>query len=1081
MDCPRYERAQWIIHVTLLLPLAFFQPKIKAAMRLLFNSQRYHSLRMKILLGVLALIINPLITFSQSKKITGRVIDEANKPVPGVSIRIKNTASGTTSDAEGKFSLSVPAGAVLVFSNINYDTREMEVGDQTSMIVQLVIKVSDLNTVVVVGYGSRSKADVGGAVISVDEKILKDRPVTNTLSALQGAAPGLVITRSNGQPGREGWTARIRGITSLGAQNAPLFIIDGVEGDINSINPNDIQNITVLEDAASAAIYGAKAGGGVILVTTKGGKANQKTRVDFSSMYTWRTTYARPEGLSSRKEGELLNAANVNGGGNPAFSEQQLEWFDDPNVDDYLNPNTNQWEYYYNNSMQDILMRNQSPQRNLNLSVSGGGDKSSFLFSMGYLDQQGVFKFGPDQYSRFNARINYNTKFSNVFSLDTRLSFAKENIMAPSVGVSGSYGLMYNVYSIRASRNPIFTPGSDGKLYAFIGTISNAYPILKDGGYDDEDKYNVNGVVTLSAKQIVKGLNLKAVYSPGLVLSNREIYNKTVPRWTIDQNMNPVPGTSINPVNSLNKSRPYTITQNFFTTADYNYSIDKHNFNLLGGYEYKIYQYDRIQAIQRALLLNDFPTLNYTTLANADVGNVSDNIQVNTWISYFGRLSYNYNKKYYLEGTFRRDGSSRLAPGHKFQNFYAVNAFWRIAEEEWFKTALPWIDEFKVAASYGTTGGAQTSDPNANNYDFQSPLSRSYYPFNDARTAMFWQGSLPADSKAWEIIKTANIGFDLEMLRSRLRIHFDYFKKTNDNVFVAQQLPSMLGVAPNAANLAAIKVTGWGVNINWTDQFKNGSYFISANLSDDKNTVVKNIGGTVYGQGINSALVGMSTNSIFGYKADGYFDTEDELAGSPVRVSNTSVGDIKLIDRNKDGFINEGVNTAENHGDLVYLGNTNSRYVFGINAGVNWKGFDISVLFNGVGKRNVLINPENAMAFYSGWIMPWKIHEDYWRPDNLDAKFPRILVSDRINNVVSSHWVQDASYIRLKNLQVGYTLTKDKHHIKGLGDVRLYFSGQDLWEKTGMWFNYYDPENTDRISYGYPMWRSYAMGLNVSF
>lgn len=1028
-----------------------------------------------------SIFLLPFFSSAQTGVVSGTVSDDAGNPIEGATVLVKGSTIGTNTDEAGNFTINIAANGTLVISAVGHETAELPVNNQTSIAVRLKQTGTSLEDVVVVGYGTRSKRDIGGGILTVDEKVLKDRPVTNTLSALQGTTPGLVITRTNGQPGREGISARIRGVTSLGTSNSPLVIIDGVEGDINALNPNDIQTMSVLEDAASAAIYGAKAGGGVILITTKGGRMNQKTKVDLNSMYVWRTPYARPSLLSSRREAELQNEARVFANQNKDFTDEQLAWFDDPAVDYVWNNNTNAWDYYYNHNMAEILMREQSPQRQINLSAAGGGDKSTFLFSLGYLDQQGVFKFGPDEYSKFNARLNYNTKFSNVFSLDSRLSFARENIDAPTSSASDANGLMYNVYSIRAARNPIFTPGSDSSTYAFIGTLSNAYPILKDGGYDKEDKYNVNGVFTLSAKQILKGLDLKATYSPGLILSNRILFYRTVPRFSIDRNLNPISATPLNQVNSLTKNRPYTINQNFFTTADYDYKINSHSFHLLGGYEFKSYKYDLVQAIQRALLLNDFPTLNYTSLPTADVTNVGDNIQVNTWLSYFGRLSYNFDSKYYFEGTIRRDGSSRLAPGNKFQTFYAGSIFWRLTQEDWFKNALPWINEFKIAASYGTAGGAQTSDPNANNYDFQSPLSRGYYPFNDARSIYFFQAGLPAESKAWEVIETTNFGFDLEILNRKLRIHYDYFIKKNDNVFVGQQLPVLLGVTPNQANLAGVQVKGWGLTLNWTDQFRNGGYFISANLSDDKNKVTKYEGSVSYGEGINSNILGLSTNSIFGYRADGYFDTQEEVESVPRRTPSTGIGDLKLIDVNGDGFINQGINTADNHGDLVYLGNTNSRYVFGLNAGVNWKGFDFSILFNGVGKRSLVLEPYATIAFYDSWRMPWEIHEDYWRPDNMDAKLPAIRFSDRVNNVVSSHWVQDASYIRLKNLQVGYTLSKQMHNINVLGDVRIYFSGQDLWEKTGMWYNYFDPENTDRVGFGYPMWRSYALGLNISF
>lgn len=1018
--------------------------------------------------------------------IKGKITDDGGEPLSGVSIVEKGTNNGTFSKPDGTFSINVSkADAILVISYVSFKTVEIAASRAGLENIVLETDGGNMEDIVVVGYGTRKRDDVGGAVVAVDNRVLKDRPVTNTMAALQGAAPGLVITRSSGQPGQENWTARIRGITSLGTQNAPLVIIDGVEGSLNDLNPNDIDQISVLEDAASASIYGAKAGGGVILVTTKGGKMNQKPKVDLLSLYTFRTPYARPGLISSRRQADLENVARFNTSGTLAFTDEQLAMFDNPNINEYWNQavgnGAGAWEYYYNHNLADILMRDQSPQRNVNLSVSGGGAKSSYLFSVGYLDQEGVFRFGPDSYNKFNARLNYNTRFSDIFSFDARVSFVKDNTLAPSVPITGDgSGLMYNIYSIRSARNPIFAPGTTDR-YAFIGTLSSAYPILKDGGYNDYERYNTNGVFTLSAKQLVRGLDLRVVYSPGVVLGNREIFNRTIQRWGIDRDKNLIPGTPLNAVNNVEKGREQTITQNFFATADYNLDIGNHNFHLLGGYEFKTYRFDRTTAIQRALLLNDFPTLNYTTLANANVNNVGDNIQTNVWVSYFGRLSYNYNKRYYFEGTARRDGSSRLAPGYKFQNFYSGLAFWRVSQEEWFKNSVSWMDELKISASYGSLGGAQTADPNVNNYDFQAFLSSGYYPFNDARTAFLFQSGLPADGKAWEVIKTMDVGVKMEFLQRRLGVDFNYFVKKNNNVFTSQNLPAILGVTPNEANLAAIQVKGWGVMLSWRDQFRNGSYFVTANLSDDINKVTAFNGVPSYNLGINPVLLGQSTSSIYGFQSDGYFNTEAELAGSPVRVNDTKVGDIKLVDVNKDGAINMGNQTAENHGDLVYLGNTNSRYVFGLNGGFSWKGFDFSFIVNGVGKRNLVLQPFASIAFYDGWRLPWAIHEDYWTPENTDAKFPRLMFGDRINTVVSSHWVQDASYVRLKNVQLGYTLNKATHKLRFLNDVRLYVNGQDLWEKTGMWYNYYDPENTENVGFSYPLWRSFSIGLNLSF
>ncbi|WP_276500653.1 SusC/RagA family TonB-linked outer membrane protein [Terrimonas pollutisoli] len=1031
----------------------------------------------KMLLLVTAISLYGL---AMAQSVTGKVNGQNNTPLSGVSVQIKNSSKGVTTNGNGEFSIDAAQGTVLVVSYVGHKSQEVKVSG-ASLLISLEQGADNvLSDVVVVGYGTQKRSSVTGAILSVNNEVIKDRPVTNTMAALQGAVPGLVITRTNGQPGNEKWKAQIRGITSLGTQNSPLIIIDGVEGELESLNPNDIQNISVLEDAASAAIYGAKAGAGVILVTTKSGKLNQKPKLELSSIFTNRKPYARPELISSADQARLQNAAQFNTNQTTAFTDEQIKWMDDPDVNEIYNTGTKAWDYYYNHNLVDILMRESSPQQNHNISLSGGTDKSNYLFSFGYLSQKGVFNFGPDKYDRYNTRLNYNTRFNSKISLDARLAFSKENILAPSVAADGDGGLIYNIYSIRAARNPIFAPGTTDK-YAFIGTISNAYPILKDGGYNDRDDYKLNGVFALSAKSVLKGLDLKLVYSPGLRVSNQEIFGRTVPRWSIDPNKNLIAGTPINQTNSFTKNRNNYFTQNLQALVDYDHSVGKHNFHALGGFEYRYYNYDAVMARQRALLLNDFATLNYTTLANADVSNVRDNIQRNVWVSYFGRLTYNFDEKYYLEAILRNDASSRLAPGYQNHTFPGVSLAWRVSQENWFRNTVDWIDELKLRASYGTAGGAQTADLNANNYDFQATLSAGAYPFNDARTAYIYQADLPAESKGWEVIKTSNVGVDVSMLRRRLSLTFDYFVRNNDDVFAEVQLPQVLGVTPNNQNIASVRVKGWGAVVNWKDVFRNGSYFISANLSDNTNKVTKYEGSFAYTAGINSNLPGMPVNSIFGYRTNGYFNSQDELQGAPVLSNATGVGDIKYADINKDGRITSGIGTAENHGDLVYLGNTNSRYTFGLNAGINWKGFDLSFLVNGVGKRTILLDPTSSIAFYDSWRMPWAIHQDYWTPENTDARFPKLRMGDRVNNAPSSKWIQDASYIRLKNLQLGYTLARKQHHLKFIDNIRVYVSGQDLWEKTGMWFDYYDPENTDRISFSYPLWRSYSVGLNVTF
>ena len=1033
-----------------------------------------------------ALVLCLMLMFSlqsqaQVQKVHGKVTDSTGVPVVGASVKVIGGKSGIVTDQNGEFSIDAKKNAELEITAVGYATQKIK--NTGGMInVQLFSQTLALEDVVVVGYGTQRKTSVTGAVATVNTKLMTDRPVTNVANALQGGAPGLVITRNSGQPGKESWNINIRGLNTLGTQNSPLVIIDGVEGDINTINPNDVANISILQDA-SASIYGAKSGAGVILITTKNGSGSSKPRFSISNAYSVRKPYARPEMIGSGEQAQLQNVAQFNTNGQTPFSDQQLRWFNDPDTNYVWNSATKGFDYYYNYNLADIIMRNRSYQDNTNVSISGSTGKTNYLFSFGYLDQGGVYRFGPDKYKRYNVRYNSTTKFNDKISLDARLSYSYENQMQPTMDAGGSSGIMYNIYQVRSARNPIWIPGSDSTKYAWLGTISSAYPILKDGGYNGNYTHTLLGVFTLAAKEVLPGLQLRAVYSPGMVLNSNNIFNKTIPRWTVDSSLNATPANPLNQVNALEKDRAITITQDFQGLVDYNWNINHvHNFQALAGFEYRNYRYDWDKAMQQGLLLNDFPTLNYSTLPNAATTNVGDNIQVNTYVSEFGRLTYNYKEKYFLEGIVRNDGTSRVAPNKRSKVFYGVSGGWRLSQENWFKNVAQWFNEFKLRASYGTNGLVQNSNQNLNNYDYQPSLNVGYYPFNDSRTAYIYQNQLPSVDKAWEVISTLNFGLDASVLNRRLAFTFDYYVKRNNNIFTQVQLPSVLGVNPGSANLAGIRVNGWGFSINWNDRFKNGSYFISANLSDNKNVVTKYNGSYTYQGGINSYIPGYAANSIFGYKTNGYFNTQDQLNGAAVVNSNVGLGDLRYVDVNNDGKINTGTGTKQDHGDLVYLGNTNPRYTFGVNMGVNWKGFDVSIFLQGVGKRTMYLDPSLASPFYNGWQLPWKIDEDYWTPQHTNALFPKLRVSDHtINTQPSDKWIQSGSYIRLKNLQVGYTFNKKQLGGKFFESMHIYFSGQDMWEKTGMWFKYFDPENTDNIGFQYPLWRNYAFGIDLNF
>ncbi len=1014
--------------------------------------------------------------------IRGKVTDEKGDGLPGVSILIKGTPQGTSSTGDGSFSIVVAnEKAVLVFSFVGYLSEEALVGNRTTIEIALKADERALEEVVVVGYGTERKVNLTGAVSTVDSKAIENRPVTNSVAALQGAAPGLVITRSSGQPGMEGWGAQIRGATSINAEagNSPLVIVDGVEGDLSLINPNDIANISVLKDAAAAAIYGAKAGGGVILVSTKKGSV-QKVRVDYTGLFTINSPYNQPELLHSWEQAQMNNLAQFNVNGGRAYSPQQIGWLMDPDTNVVEN-GAGGYDFFFDNNLADILMRRTSPVQNQNVSISGGNERTQYLFSIGYFSQKGTFKIGPDATQRYNARLNLNTKLNNVFSIDTRLSYTQPRIQAPAMSISNDYGLMYQIYQIRTARNPIFLPGYEDR-YAYVGTTSNAYPVLKDGGYDKSMQHSMEGVITFRADNLVKGLGLRLVYSPRFQQYNRDNFQRTIPRYTLNDPHTPVSGGSINPTNSLQKSRATQSWQNVQALADYDWQFgDNHSFHALGGFEYKEYSYNFISARQTALLSNNLPTLNYSILAATSPGNVTDNIQVNTWVSYFGRLTYNYASKYFLEVNVRNDATSRLAPGYQSAFFPSASAAWRLNTEPWFASALPFMDEFKLRWSWGQLGGAQSTNLNAYNYDYQALLNGGVYPFNDAATPYVYQNAIPSAGKGWEIIETINAGVDIGLFNNRLTGSFDYYVRNNNNVFIRLNLPATLGLTPNSTNAASLRVKGWETILSWRDKFRGGGYSVSLNVSDNQNTVTRYEGPVAYKEGLNPYLPGLPLSTIFGYVAEGYFSSAEEVKAHALQNTQTGAGDIKLKDINGDGRINAGLGRVDDHGDLVNLGDLNPRYTFGANLGTNWKDFDFSVLFQGVGKRKMMLMAQTLVPFYEGWRQPWAIHQDYWTPENTDARFPRPYVGAVWNANTSSHWVQNAAYIRLKNIQVGYTLPAALTQKLHIAKARIFLSGQDVWEKNKMWFKYFDAENPNNSGFQYPMFRSYSMGVNVSF
>lgn len=1021
------------------------------------------------MLALLTISLNmSLLLTAQTPTRTGKVTDENGKPVPDVSVTIKESAGGTTTKEDGTFSINAAAGATLVLSNVNYQTTEVKVGTEAVLTITMRAKSGALSDVVVVGYGSQKRANLTGAVVAIDNKKIENRPVTNAMAALQGVAPGLTITRSTGQPGNEEYNLQIRGVSSVNGGSA-LILVDGAPGNLSTVNPNDIETISVLKDAAAASIYGARAAGGVVLVTTKRGKAGKLT-VNYSGKYGSLRPIAVPGRLHSYEEAEMLNESRINAGQSAGYTQQQIDWMKDPSVEYVVNPsNASDYQYYSDLNQRSLVMRDQTPLWDHNISLRGGGQKDNYFLSVGYYKQQGVFKLGPDKTDRINVRFNYSNQLSKMFSLDARVAYRQSNVLTPSVGSAKILSYLYTTRSLY----PTFFPGTTDR-YINDNSGNFAYAFLKDGGASDSRADEASAQVALKAVDVVKGLTLSATYSPRMIVEQQEAIARTIPRYNIVGI-----ASYMNNPNSFSKNHFLQFSNNLQMLADYTLRVqDDHDFHVLAGYAYEDQRNDNTYATAKNLTSNDFFTLNTGDPTQAVN---TENIQAWGLESYFGRLNYAFKNRYLFEANLRYDGSSRLSPGNRWHAFPSVSVGWKLNQEGWFDAIAPMFNEFKLRASWGRLGN---SDGVIGNYDYIALLTAgTAYPFNNVRNRSYYQATLASPQKTWETIETSNIGLDVALLKNRLTFSGDYFVKRNDDMLAPMQLSSIIGITTSTYNLASLKTWGWEISAGWRDNInQNFSYWINANIGDNKNKVLKYNGQTAVVPGANGIIEGMPINSVFGYQAAGYYKDAQDVTGSPVISSAVGAGDIKYTDLNKDGKINTGQGRLSDKGDLVLLGNTSPRYSYGFDFGFSWKGFDFSAMFQGVGSRKIFLDPTTLYPFTSSWIMPMDYNKDYWTPTNTDARFPRLFIGGAQNTVRSSHWLMDGAYLRLKNVQLGYNLPGGLIKKAGLSAAKVYFSGQDLWEVSNMWLKKaFDPEAPSNSTWQYPFFRTLAVGVNLTF
>lgn len=973
--------------------------------------------------------------YAQSNTITvkGKVMADG-EPVIGATVLVKGVSTGTATDMDGNFTLNVTSKVVLVVSSIGYETQEVPVNGRKLINVVLKSDVVALKDVVVVGYGVQKKVNLTGAVSSLSTDELEGKPIANVLEAMQGTTPGLVIQQGTSTPGSVP-SINIRGLNTMN-NNDPLVIIDGIEGSLANLNPADIEQVSILKDASSTAIYGSRASNGVVLVTTKKGKAG-KVEISYDFMYGVQQPTSLPKIADSWVYAELYNEAAVNSGRSAKFTPEQIAQYRNggPNV----------------NWVKELYNRN-SPQSSHSVSMTGGNDQLSYMASLGYLDQSSMFK-GPDYgYKRYNARLNVSHKVTKNFTLNLTSQFARNDIK------EHAYWTEWIIE--QANRMPPIYPikNEDGSYNYPAGSNSNGLQRLEEGGY----RQNVNDELlgTIQAEwEVYKGLKLIGS-AGGRVWNNKLHENRKAFEGTGDSE------------NKLTEQfyRSKNITTNLMVT--YNTKIGKHSIGGLLGYAYEGFSEKQ------------FSTSRLTEDSKYDifVGDLSGDKVSNTgsasdWAIYsgFARATYNYDETYLLEFNIRNDYSSYFAKGNRSGVFPSFSAGWRISEENFWSVLKPYVPSLKIRGSWGLVGNNRIGA-----YQYMQTVSvKNGISFGDklAQTAEF--ASANPDLK-WETTRMANIGFELGLLNNDLNITFDCFNNRTKDILVNLPVPGLFGNGAPIQNAGKVETRGWELSVNY--RLKTGPvvHNFAGNISDSFNEVIDTRGTEIIGGSDVQTIIkeGYPLYSYYAYRSDGFFQNEEECQKGPHLEGITpKPGDIRYLDKNGDGVIKPD-------DDRFIVGNDFPRYTFGFTYGLEYKGFDFSMMWQGVGRRNKWMRGESVEAFHNnneGPVMDF--HQDRWTPNNPDATYPRLTMgAESANNAAKSDfWIQDAKYLRLKNAQIGYTFPQQwmkKLYVKNL---RIFASVQNPLTFTKMKGGW-DPEYTgDGSGRAYPVARVYSFGLNVKF
>lgn len=992
--------------------------------------------------------------------VSGNVTDSANVPLPGANVIIKGTAIGAQTDFDGNFSIEASTGDVLVISYIGFATKEITLGNETTISIILQEDTSTLDEVVVVGYGTKSKTKLISAVSTIDEEALNKIPVPNVSNALEGMASGLFVRQGSGEPGFSSSSFEVRNF------GAALVIVDGAPGDLNQLDSNEIENISVLKDAAAAAIYGVQGGNGVILITTKKGKIG-KPKLSYSNQFTYTAFTSFPDYFTSAQYGQVLNEGLINAGKAPRYTEDELELF--RNGTDPVN--------YPNTDWKGLVIKDWGFQQRHNLNLSGGTEKVRYFVSGGYLNQESNYTADVLSYQQFNMRSNINAKINDNLELMFNMGARRRINEAPAFSA-------FNIFRELSRAKPIdlaYYP--DGRPANPSGP-TNIVEGLRDfnGGYYRQRNNNFDAKISLEWKvPQVQGLSIKSYASLVYDTTFSKDWKKSFNQFTLNTQTGEYDVEAATPLDTpsdtkLTVGTYYSNAYVLQESINYERSFGDHNVSALLLAEVQKRQGEDVNAARQDFQSTAIDQLNAGSRKNqeANGGEFRENR-----LGFVGRFAYDYQSKYFIESTYRYDGSSRFAPGKEWGLFPSLSLGWRLSEESFFESLKEVVPELKLRASIGTAGFDGSTS-----YEWLGGFNYSFFyaTNNDGTILTIDNKSLPNSDITWETNTTYNVGLDATLFNRELNLSFDYFFRTREDVLAPPtgSIPNTLGVGVALQNLHEYSNEGFEISANYKKQLTEDLKIttgINYSKSREKAVFIDEALIEDDFQRSNLTVTGGFTGLRRGFISDGLFQSQEEIDNHPIQDNNGNStiqpGDIKFKDLDGDGFVND-------IDRKVYGQGSKAASNYSLNVGAEYKNFALSVLLTGASGYDLFISGEAQSPLLNAFT-GYDYQMDYWTPENTGAAYPRISEggSNSNNNRESDFWVRDGKHIRFKNINLSYTLPKAITK-KTFDEVRFFVTGYNLFIIKD-YDEDFDPQlqGSDQ-GWVYPQTKSITFGINVT-